>query len=134
MTKAAPTRTRPPDKLPDPAGRTPGRPDRRHAPSRPDRPDKLPGELARAGGDHRAAFAAYEGRLREYAQGCQKGGDRTGKFLAPGRRIGGRLRDAVLNRPALLRWMLAEGRKVSTVDLPDYPAELGPFRAPDAAR
>ncbi|KQV24015.1 MULTISPECIES: FAD-dependent monooxygenase [unclassified Kitasatospora] len=84
----------------------------------------LAGELARAAGDHRAGFTAYEGRLREYAQGCQKGGDRTGKFLAPGR-IGGRLRDAMLNRPALMTWMLNEGRKVSTVELPDYPAELG---------
>lgn len=84
----------------------------------------LAGELARAAGDHRAGFTAYEGRLREYAQGCQKGGDRTGKFLAPGR-IGGRLRDVMLNRPALMTWMLNEGRKVSTVELPDYPAELG---------
>ncbi|GAA1144641.1 2-polyprenyl-6-methoxyphenol hydroxylase-like FAD-dependent oxidoreductase [Kitasatospora gansuensis] len=84
----------------------------------------LAGELARAAGDHRAAFAAYEGRLREYAQGCQQGGDRTGKFLAPGR-IGGRLRDAMLNRPALMTWMLNEAKKFSTVELPDYPAELG---------
>ncbi|MER5863741.1 FAD-dependent monooxygenase [Kitasatospora sp. NPDC002040] len=82
----------------------------------------LAGELARAAGDHRAAFTAYEGRLRGYAQGCQQGGDRTGKFLAPGR-IGRWLRNTMLNRPALLTWMLNEGRKVTALDLPGYPAE-----------
>lgn len=84
----------------------------------------LAGELARAAGDHRAAFAAYEDRLREYAQGCQQGGDRTGRFLAPGR-IGAALRNVMLNRPAVLAWMLEQGKKVAGVDLPDYPAELG---------
>lgn len=87
----------------------------------------LAGELARADGDHRTAFARYEALLRDYAQGCQKGGDRTGKFLAPGTAMGLRLRNGLLSRPFLLNRMLAVGQKVSSVaDLPDYPAELRP--------
>ncbi|WP_113700052.1 FAD-dependent monooxygenase [Nonomuraea lactucae] len=86
----------------------------------------LAGELARARGDHRAAFGRYESLMRGYAEGCQKGGDRTGKFLAPRTVTGMRLRDGLLSRPFLMRWMLKEGQKVSSiVDLPDYPAELG---------
>ncbi|TXS23133.1 FAD-dependent oxidoreductase [Streptomyces sp. ms191] len=81
----------------------------------------LAGELARSGGDHRAAFARYEDRLRKYAQGCQAGGDRTGKFLAPGTAAGIRLRNTLLSRPLLLNAMLRMGEKVSsTVALPDY--------------
>ncbi|MFE0138624.1 FAD-dependent oxidoreductase, partial [Streptomyces sp. NPDC059037] len=82
------------------------------------------GELALANGDHRAAFARYENRMRGYAQGCQKGGDRTGKFLAPATATGLRLRNALLSRRSLLNWMLKQGEKVSTLALPDYRAEL----------
>ncbi|MFD7611845.1 FAD-dependent monooxygenase [Streptomyces sp. NPDC059828] len=81
----------------------------------------LAGELARANGDHRAAFTRYEALLRDYAQGCQKGGDRTGPFLAPRTRRGLRLRNGLLSRPLLLNWMLKEGQKVSSIPgLPDY--------------
>jgi 2-polyprenyl-6-methoxyphenol hydroxylase-like FAD-dependent oxidoreductase len=52
----------------------------------------VPGELATAGGDHRAAFARYEEAVRGYAQGTQKGGDRTGRFLAPRSVVGMQLR------------------------------------------
>ncbi len=83
----------------------------------------LAGELARAGGDHRAAFTRYESRLRKYAQGCQAGGDRTGKFLAPGTAAGLRFRNAVLSRPLFLNGMLKLGERVSSVVLPDYAAE-----------
>ncbi|MEV5239436.1 FAD-dependent monooxygenase [Streptomyces cinnamoneus] len=79
----------------------------------------LAGELAAADGDHAPAFARYEELLREYAQGCQKGGDRTGKFLAPGR-LGIRIRNWMLSRPRVLAWMLEEGKKVTGIDLPDY--------------
>ncbi|MFC9646774.1 FAD-dependent monooxygenase [Streptomyces mirabilis] len=82
----------------------------------------LAGELARAQGDYRAAFTRYEGRLRKYAQGCQAGGDRTGRFLAPGTATGIRLRNTLLSRPLFLNGMLKLGEKISsTVDLPDYP-------------
>ncbi|MFF2076616.1 FAD-dependent monooxygenase [Kitasatospora sp. NPDC058162] len=84
----------------------------------------LAGELALARGDHRAAFARYEGLLRGYAQGCQKGGDRTGPFLAPRTRAGLRLRNGLLNRRWVLDRMLALGKRVSSVELPDYEALL----------
>ncbi|GAA0447676.1 FAD-dependent monooxygenase [Streptomyces olivaceiscleroticus] len=81
----------------------------------------LAGELARADGDHRAAFARYERRIRPYAEGCQKGGDRTGPFLAPRTATGLWLRNTLLSRRFLLQRMLKEGQKVSsTVELPDY--------------
>ncbi|MEU0811184.1 FAD-dependent monooxygenase [Streptomyces sp. NPDC005970] len=84
----------------------------------------LAGELARAGGDHRAAFARYEDRLRKYAKGCQTGGDRTGKFLAPGTATGLRFRNGLLSKPVFLNWMLRLGEKVSSdVALPDYAPE-----------
>ncbi|MFJ4666892.1 FAD-dependent monooxygenase [Kitasatospora purpeofusca] len=79
----------------------------------------LAGELAAAAGDHTAAFARYEGLLRAYAEGCQKGGDRAGRFLAPGA-VGLRLRNWSLNRPRILDWMIEEGRKATRLDLPDY--------------
>ncbi|MET8628533.1 FAD-dependent monooxygenase [Kitasatospora sp. NPDC004669] len=80
----------------------------------------LAGELALARGDHRAAFARYERLLRDYAQGCQKGGDRTGPFLAPRTATGLRLRNAVLNRRWALDKMLELGKQVSSIELPDY--------------
>ncbi|MFE2410328.1 FAD-dependent monooxygenase [Kitasatospora sp. NPDC059408] len=83
----------------------------------------LAGELARARGDHRTAFARYERLLRGYAQGCQKGGDRTGPFLAPRTAAGLRVRNALLNRRWVLDRMLALGKQVSSVELPDYEAE-----------
>lgn len=84
----------------------------------------LAGELARAQGDHRIAFTRYESRLRKYARGCQAGGDRTGKFLAPGTAAGIRFRNTVLSRPLFLNGMLRLGEKVSTtVTLPEYPAD-----------
>jgi 2-polyprenyl-6-methoxyphenol hydroxylase-like FAD-dependent oxidoreductase len=85
----------------------------------------LAGELARARGDHRAAFTRYENRLRKYAEGAQAGGDRTGKFLAPGTATGIRLRNVLLSRPSLLKGMLKLGERISTVPLPDYPVDTG---------
>ncbi|GHF72163.1 FAD-dependent oxidoreductase [Kitasatospora xanthocidica] len=84
----------------------------------------LAGELARARGDHRTAFERYERLLRDYARGCQKGGDRTGPFLAPRTKTGLRLRNAVLNRRWALDKMLELGKEVSSVELPDYGVEL----------
>ncbi|MFG2330842.1 FAD-dependent monooxygenase [Streptomyces sp. NPDC048604] len=89
----------------------------------------LAGELGRAGGDHRTAFARYEGLLRGYAENCQKGGDRTGMFLAPATRAGLRLRNGLLKRRTLMNLMLKEGQKVSTVPLPDYGTDLRPVQA-----
>ncbi|MDJ1136980.1 FAD-dependent monooxygenase [Streptomyces iconiensis] len=82
----------------------------------------LAGELALADGDHGAAFTRYEDRVRPYAEVCQKGGERTGRFLAPGTRTAIRLRDTLLSRRPVMNWMLREGQKISTLPLPDYPA------------
>ncbi len=84
----------------------------------------LAGELALARGDHRAAFTRYEKRLRGYAEGCQKGGDRTGPFLAPRTAAGLRLRNGLLNRRWVLNRMLELGKQVSSLELPDYEALL----------
>lgn len=84
----------------------------------------LAGELARARGEHRTAYTRYESRLRRSAKGCQSGGDRTGKFLAPATATGLRLRDILLSRPQLLNGSLKPGERVSsTVALSDYAAD-----------
>ncbi|MGC0419473.1 FAD-dependent monooxygenase [Embleya sp. AB8] len=83
----------------------------------------LAGELARARGEYRMAFTRYESRLRKYARGCQAGGDRTGKFLAPATANGIRLRNTLMSRPLLLNAMLRMGKRVTSVALPDYPAD-----------
>ncbi|MFI1251346.1 FAD-dependent monooxygenase [Streptomyces anulatus] len=89
----------------------------------------LAGELARSNGDHRTAFTRYENAMRAYAQGCQRGGERTGKFLAPSTRTGIRIRNGLLSRRSLLNLMLKVGQKVSTVALPDYRTELSRLSA-----
>ena len=43
----------------------------------------LAGELARAGGDHQVAFAAYQARIGGYARACQQGARHVGPFHAP---------------------------------------------------
>ncbi len=88
----------------------------------------LAGELARAQGDYRAAFTRYEGRLRKYAQTCQAGGDRTGRFLAPAPPPA-YAPNTLLSRPLFLNGMLKLGEKISsTVDLPDYPVDNAAVR------
>ncbi len=51
----------------------------------------LAGELARAGGDHLAAYPAYQERYRDYAAVSRK--VNAGRLLAPRTRAGIRLRD-----------------------------------------
>ena len=46
----------------------------------------LAGELAH--GDFAGAFERYESRMRDYAEGCQKGATRVGGFFAPKTRFG----------------------------------------------
>ncbi|GAA3601531.1 FAD-dependent monooxygenase [Nonomuraea rosea] len=43
----------------------------------------LAGELAAAGGDHRAAFGAYERAVRDYAAGCQQSAVGVSKWMVP---------------------------------------------------
>ncbi|MFF4422616.1 FAD-dependent monooxygenase [Streptomyces sp. NPDC001549] len=81
----------------------------------------LAGELSRSPGGHRAAFARYESLLRAYAQDRQKGGDRTGRFLAPSSNPGLRLRNTLLGRRRVLAWMLKAAKDGTALTLPDYP-------------
>ncbi|MCC8243664.1 FAD-dependent monooxygenase [Saccharothrix luteola] len=81
----------------------------------------LAGELATANGDHEAAFRRYEDRVRDYARRCQKGGDRTGKFLAPASRFALLARNGLLGNKFLLDLMLKAGKDITNkIDLPDY--------------
>jgi 2-polyprenyl-6-methoxyphenol hydroxylase-like FAD-dependent oxidoreductase len=55
----------------------------------------LGGELARAKGDHRPAFAAYQRRIERYARACQQGARHVGPFHAPRTRTSTWLRNKV---------------------------------------
>jgi 2-polyprenyl-6-methoxyphenol hydroxylase-like FAD-dependent oxidoreductase len=81
----------------------------------------LAGELASAQGDHTVAYPRYEHLLRDFARRCQKGGDTTGKFLAPRSAWGVRLRNGLLSRRFFMNMMLkmAEDR-TNNIELPDY--------------
>ncbi|MCP3802863.1 FAD-dependent monooxygenase [Allokutzneria sp. A3M-2-11 16] len=82
----------------------------------------LAGELSTSDGEHRTAFRRYENALRRFAEGCQKGGNRTGKFLAPRTGFGLTARNRLLGTSPLMRLMLKAGKEVSDrVDLADYP-------------
>lgn len=77
----------------------------------------LAGELARG----KDAFSRYETAMRDYARRCQKGGDRAGRFLAPKRRLGAKIRNRMLRSPLVLDMLLKEGRKVTArIDVPEY--------------
>ncbi|MFB0631811.1 FAD-dependent monooxygenase [Streptomyces sp. AB3(2024)] len=75
-------------------------------------------ELARSPEDPRSAFTRYESLVRPYAERCQKGGDRTGPFLAPATAFGLRVRNTLLSRRRCLEWMLRQGRGATTFPLP----------------
>jgi len=64
----------------------------------------LAGELMRADGDHRVAFARYEEKLRGYARVAKKGN--AGPFLAPPTRLRMRLRNWTFKSSLLLRILL----------------------------
>jgi 2-polyprenyl-6-methoxyphenol hydroxylase-like FAD-dependent oxidoreductase len=81
----------------------------------------LAGELAATEGDHSVAYPRYERLLRDFARRGQKGGDTTGKFLAPRSAWGIRLRNGLLNRPALMNLMLKMAKdRTNDIQLPDY--------------
>ncbi|WP_158842387.1 FAD-dependent monooxygenase [Saccharothrix deserti] len=81
----------------------------------------LAGELASADGDHEAAYRRYEDVMRGYAEGCQRGGDRTGKFLAPPSKFALHMRNGLLGNRFLLNLMLKAGKDISSkLALRDY--------------
>lgn len=79
----------------------------------------LAGELARAAGDHRRAFAAYESALRSRLARWQ-GGASPGAFLAPPTRLRLGLRDTMF-RSALMRRLLVSSTRSLATD-PGLPA------------
>jgi 2-polyprenyl-6-methoxyphenol hydroxylase-like FAD-dependent oxidoreductase len=82
----------------------------------------LAGELALARGDHRAAFAAYEQRMRAYAGRWQKGAS-PGQFLAPSSAALLWLRNAMFRTRTVQKMMVAgTTRLADDVELPAYPA------------
>ncbi|MET7327248.1 FAD-dependent monooxygenase [Nonomuraea sp. NPDC005650] len=79
----------------------------------------LAGELKRAGGDHRVAFAQYEEQMRGYAKVAQNGN--SGPFLAPRTRRGIRMRNWLFKSSLLLGWMMKMTDKFATnITLKEY--------------
>jgi 2-polyprenyl-6-methoxyphenol hydroxylase-like FAD-dependent oxidoreductase len=67
-------------------------------------------ELARAEGDHEAAFASYEQRFKPFMDAKQDAAQRFGGWFAPRTRRGLRLRNVVtraMNSPRLGEWLVA---------------------------
>ena len=67
-------------------------------------------ELARAEGDHEAAFASYEQRFKPFMDAKQKAAQRFGGWFAPRTRAGLGLRNVVtraMNSPWLGKWLVA---------------------------
>ncbi|MGW4474183.1 FAD-dependent monooxygenase [Nonomuraea sp. NPDC004354] len=85
----------------------------------------LAGELAAAGGDHRAGFAAYENRMRPYAARWQRGAN-PGKFLAPAGAFGLWFRNALFSTSLAQKLMISSTKSLATsADLPDYDSLVG---------
>jgi 2-polyprenyl-6-methoxyphenol hydroxylase-like FAD-dependent oxidoreductase len=82
----------------------------------------LAGELALAKGDHLAAFAAYERRMRAYAGRWQKGAS-PGQFLAPSTAALLWLRNTMFATRTVQKMMVAGTTRLATdMELPAYPA------------
>jgi 2-polyprenyl-6-methoxyphenol hydroxylase-like FAD-dependent oxidoreductase len=83
----------------------------------------LAGELAVAGGDHRAAFGRYDQQLHRYARIARKGN--AGRFLAPPTPARIRLRNWTFKFSLPLRLMLrVTDRYATDIDLRDYPKQV----------
>jgi 2-polyprenyl-6-methoxyphenol hydroxylase-like FAD-dependent oxidoreductase len=82
----------------------------------------LAGELKRANGDHRAAFAAYQERLGAFIAGKQQAAVRLSPFFAPTSRFGLFLRNQITKLMAIpFVAQLAVGREFrDRVQLPEY--------------
>lgn len=79
----------------------------------------LAGELARADGDHVAAFAGYDARMRKPTKIARTGS--AGPFLAPPSQRRIRLRDLTFANPLMLRAMMWITDVFATdASLPDY--------------
>lgn len=83
----------------------------------------LAGELALAHGDHRVAFPRYQALVAKFARRTQRGGDTTGRFLAPRTAHGLKIRNYLHNQSWFMRttYGIAAGRSTG-IALPDYEA------------
>ncbi|MGN9784621.1 FAD-dependent monooxygenase [Nonomuraea sp. ZG12] len=94
----------------------------------------LAGELAAAGGDHRAAFARYERVMRDYADGCQKMGQGASKWMVPESRFMAWVMDKNYKVLPYLPWKKMMARSVrktaEAVSLTDYDFTRPGGRAP----
>jgi 2-polyprenyl-6-methoxyphenol hydroxylase-like FAD-dependent oxidoreductase len=82
----------------------------------------LAGELARASGDHAAAFAAYERRLRDFIAEKQKSAAAYASAFAPRTAFGVWFRNQVTRLfgiPAVADWFIARDLK-DEIEIPDY--------------
>ena len=84
----------------------------------------LAGELAAAGGDHTAAFPAYQRRLAHFVAANQKIGRDNAANTAPNSRLGVALQAlamvALPHLPGKNMIMRRVMRAVNELDLPDY--------------
>ncbi|MFI6293721.1 FAD-dependent monooxygenase [Nonomuraea sp. NPDC050790] len=79
----------------------------------------LAGELSASGGEHRAAYRAYEDAFLEYAKIARTGN--AGPFLAPVTRRGIRMRNWIFKYRFLLAAMMKVGDRAATnIELKDY--------------
>jgi 2-polyprenyl-6-methoxyphenol hydroxylase-like FAD-dependent oxidoreductase len=83
----------------------------------------LAGELARAGGDHRAAFAAYERVMRPYIDQAQELPPAGVNGFVPSSRVAiafftGMLR--LMNRWPVRNLLAGQFAKSDAIELPDY--------------
>ena len=82
----------------------------------------LAGELGLAGGDHKAAFGAYEKLLRGYTDKWQRGSN-PGEFMAPSTKFRLAARNWTMRRKLMRTLMIKASNALATnVKLPDYPA------------
>lgn len=80
----------------------------------------LAGELALAGGDHRAAFERYDAVLHPYAKAARK--VNAGPFMAPPTKLRIRLRNWTFNNRLMYKLMMKMTDDFANdVELPDYP-------------
>ena len=101
----------------------------------------LAGELAAAGGDHRAAFDSYEARLRPFAERNLAFGVKMAGDMVPGGRLALAVRNygmRTLNYNPLKRQIIEQVTRplrdaADAIELPSYPADgwSGPERAGD---
>lgn len=86
----------------------------------------LAGELAAAGGDHRAAFAAYEKEIRKFTTACQRVAGGAGSFFAPRSAGALRRRDQAEGLPRAGPRGMTAGPRGPAVTPPGPPARRAP--------